>query len=45
MSRIAKTSSLGLRLVRMLGVDQLGGKLTLSRTQGTRFVLKFNVKE
>jgi two-component sensor histidine kinase len=42
---LAKTSTLGLRLVRMLGVDQLGGKLTVNRTKGTRFILKFNVKE
>jgi two-component sensor histidine kinase len=45
MSILAKTSTLGLRLVRMLGVDQLGGKLTVNRTKGTRFILKFNVKE
>ena len=45
MSVLAKTSTLGLRLVRMLGVDQLGGRLTLNRTHGTRFVLKFNVKQ
>jgi len=41
----AKTSALGLRLVKMLGVEQLGGKLTVNRTQGTRFVLKFSVKQ
>jgi two-component sensor histidine kinase len=29
----------------MLGMDQLGGKITLNRTQGTRFVLKFNVQQ
>jgi two-component sensor histidine kinase len=45
MSSLAKTPALGLRLVRMLGVDQLGGKLTLNRTHGTRFVLRFNVKQ
>jgi two-component sensor histidine kinase len=45
MSVLSKTPSLGLRLVRMLGVDQLGGKLTVNRTKGTRFVLKFNVRE
>ena len=45
MSSLAKTPALGLRLVRMLGVDQLGGKLTLNRTRGTRFVLRFNVKQ
>jgi two-component sensor histidine kinase len=42
---LAKTSTLGLHLVRMLGVDQLGGKLALNRTRGTRFVLRFKVKE
>ena len=45
MSSLAKAPALGLRLVRMLGVDQLGGKLTLNRTRGTRFVLRFNVKQ
>jgi two-component sensor histidine kinase len=45
MSSLAKEPALGLRLVRMLGVDQLGGKLTLNRTRGTRFVLRFNVKQ
>jgi two-component sensor histidine kinase len=44
-SSLAKKSTLGLRLVRMLGVDQLGGKLTLNRTHGTRFILKFNVQQ
>jgi PAS domain S-box-containing protein len=34
-------SSLGLRLVRMLGEHQLGGKILLDRTEGTRFILRF----
>jgi two-component sensor histidine kinase len=33
-------SSLGLRLVRMLGEHQLGGQLQLDRAEGTRFVLR-----
>jgi|GEM_PF-3476395 len=45
MSDLSKRSTLGLRLIRMLGVDQLGGKLTVNRTKGTRFMLKFNVRE
>ena len=44
-SSLVKTSTLGLRLVRMLGVNQLDGKFKVNRIQGTRFVLKFNVKE
>ena len=44
-SSLTKKSTLGLRLVKMLGVDQLGGKFMLNRTQGTRFVLKFNVQQ
>jgi PAS domain S-box-containing protein len=37
-------STLGLQLVKMLGVDQLVGTVKLNRTHGTRFVLKFNAK-
>ncbi len=36
------TKSLGLRLVRMLGQHQLGGKLELDRTGGTKFILTFS---
>ena len=42
---LATTSTLGLRLVKMLGAHQLGGKLTLNRARGTRFVLKFNAEQ
>ncbi len=34
-------SSLGLRLVRMLGEHQLGGHILLDPTEGTRFILRF----
>ena len=43
--KLSETTTLGLHLVKMLGVDQLGGKLTLNRTRGTRYVLKFKVKD
>lgn len=39
--KLSATPTLGLHLVKMLGVDQLGGKLTLNRTRGTRYVLRF----
>ncbi|MFA5367819.1 MAG: PAS domain S-box protein [Dehalococcoidia bacterium] len=39
--RLAETSTLGLQLVKMLGVDQLGGRLALNRTRGTRYILRF----
>ena len=42
---LTATSTLGLRLVKMLGTHQLGGKLTLNRTHGTRIVLKFNAEQ
>ncbi len=35
------TSTLGLRLVRMLGQHQLGGQLDFDGTRGTRFSLRF----
>ncbi len=35
------TSSLGLRLVRMVGQHQLGGHMELDRSAGTRFTLTF----
>jgi PAS domain S-box-containing protein len=35
------TKSLGLRIVRMLGQHQLGGKIELDRTKGTSFTLTF----
>jgi PAS domain S-box-containing protein len=38
--RNAKT--LGLRLIAMLGEHQLGGKIMLDRTAGTKFTLKFD---
>ncbi len=37
-----KTKSLGLRLVRMLGQHQLGGRIEVDRTKGTKFTLTFN---
>ena len=43
--KLSETSTLGLHLVKMLGVDQLGGKLTLNRTRGTRYVLKFRIRD
>jgi two-component sensor histidine kinase len=39
------STSLGLRLFRMLGEHQLGGKITLDRTKGTQFKLVFKLKE
>jgi PAS domain S-box-containing protein len=37
------TGTLGLRLVRMLGEHQLGGKIDLHRSGGTRFVICFAI--
>ncbi|HDL78743.1 MAG TPA: sensor histidine kinase, partial [Bacteroidetes bacterium] len=39
---IQKTSSLGLRLVTILVKDQLGGNLTVDRSNGTAFQIIFN---
>ncbi len=39
---VTTTNTLGLRLVRMLGEHQLGGKIELDGSRGTRFVLRFN---
>jgi PAS domain S-box-containing protein len=38
------TSTLGLRLVKMLGEHQLGGKIQLNRSCGTKFMLEFEAK-
>ncbi len=38
---VKNTTSLGLQLVRVLSVDQLDGSLTISRTGGTQFTIKF----
>jgi PAS domain S-box-containing protein len=35
------SSTLGLRLVRMVGEHQMGGRITLDQTGGTRFALSF----
>ena len=43
--KLSETATLGLHLVKMLGVDQLGGRLTLNRTRGTRYLLKFRIKD
>jgi two-component sensor histidine kinase len=37
--------SFELRLVTMLAEDQLGGKVELDRTEGTRFEIRFGVME
>lgn len=42
---IRKTSSLGLRLVKLLAEDQLHGKIKLERKGGTRFYIKTKVKQ
>lgn len=39
------TESLGLRLVTLLAEHQLGGKVKLDRTKGTRFQIRFGVAE
>jgi len=36
-----KTESLGLRLVTILGENQLNGKIDLDRSNGTEFKIKF----
>ena len=36
-----KTESLGLRLVQILGEDQLGGKVRVERRRGTKFTITF----
>jgi two-component sensor histidine kinase len=38
----AKTKTIGLMLVRMLGENQLGGTFNIDRTGGTRFALTFS---
>jgi len=38
------TTTLGLRLVRLLGQHQLGGKIELDRTAGTRFQISFGAR-
>ena len=42
---IRKTSSLGLRLVKLLAEDQLHGKIKLERKAGTRFHIKTKMKQ
>ena len=41
---LATGKTLGLYLVKMLGEHQLGGKVEIDRTEGTRILCKFNSK-
>ncbi|MBU2643567.1 sensor histidine kinase [bacterium] len=38
------TNSLGLKLVRSLTEDQLGGSIDMESNNGTKFTIKFNVE-
>jgi two-component sensor histidine kinase len=40
-----RADTLGLKLVRILAVEQLGGELEILREQGTTFFLRFNIDE
>jgi two-component sensor histidine kinase len=40
-----KVDSLGLKLVKMIAEDQLGGSVNIESSNGTKFTIKFNIDE
>jgi len=42
---VRNAKSLGLRLVNILAEEQLGGEIEVDRTEGTRFRIRFRVRE